>query len=184
MAYRTLTADQLVSVHGLAGVVYYPQPPRSLFDTATANFLSSAGLPGNRLFAARADVGVEEDDVDPVELGPLFDLDGLEYPAERRHWYTLGYLRTTLVVLDPVTGAVHGYIEGDDDSIVLHRDVESFAFCLTELRRLQDAGERGEGCAEVAARFREAVNGFDALPLDCEESEWSVMLDEFASGMW
>lgn len=182
--HHTLTADELVSVHGLDGVVYYPQPPRTPFEPDTATFLSSVGLPDNRLFKARADVGTDEDDIDPVELGPLFDLDELAYPQERRHWYVLGYLRTTLVVLDPATGAVHGYVEGDDDSIVLHRDVESLAFCLTGLRKLQDAAKNGEDHDALATRFRDAVNAFDALPLDHEESEWSVLLDEFASDMW
>ncbi|MGW5867165.1 hypothetical protein ACWFRJ_33985 [Streptomyces sp. NPDC055239] len=126
------TTERLVRLHGLDGVVYCPQPPYTPFETDTANFLSGVGLPGNRLFKARADVGLDE----------------------------------------------------DDDSVLLHRDVESFAFCLTELRTLQDAWKNGDDRDAVATRFRDAVNAFDQLPLDHGESEWSVMLEEFESDMW
>ncbi|GAA2349499.1 SUKH-4 family immunity protein [Streptomyces kunmingensis] len=181
---HTVTNADLVRVHGLDGVVYFPQTPRSPFSAETANFLSSVGLPHNRLFETRADVGIDEDQVDPIELGPLFDLDDLACPEERRHWQMFGYLRTTLVVVAPETGTVHGYPEGEEDSVPLHRDVESLAFCLTELRRLQDAYSQGGDTDVLATRFRDAVNAFDDLPLGEEESEWTIMLEEFTDGMW
>ncbi|MFI0237581.1 SUKH-4 family immunity protein [Streptomyces sp. NPDC016845] len=181
---HTVTSADLVRVHGLDGVVYFPRPPHSLFTPETADFLSSVGLPHNSLFGARADVGIEENEVDPTELGPLFDLDELEYPADRRHWQVLGYLRSTLITVDPATGTVHGYAEGEDDSTPLHRDVESLAFTLTELRKLLDAYDQGGDTEALATRFQGAVNAFDALPLSEEESEWTIMLEEFVDGMW
>ncbi|MFE4607975.1 SUKH-4 family immunity protein [Streptomyces niveus] len=179
---NTLTADQLVRAHGLDNVVYFPRHPRTRFEPATAAFLSTVGIPSMRLFKTRADVGVE--DPDPVELGALFDLEDDDCPAERRHWQTLGYLRTTLIVVDPDSGAVHGYPEGEEDSLPLHRDVESLAYCLTEFRKLQDAHAHGDDTEAIVHRFREAVTAFDAAPLEDDESEWNTILDEILDGIW
>jgi hypothetical protein len=179
---NVLDSEQLVRLHGLDGVIFFPQPSGEVFEPDTARFLGSVGLPVNRLYAVRADDAVDE--ADPVELGALFELEGDECPAERRHWQTLGYLRTTLIVVDPATGAVYGYPEGEEDCIPLHRDVESLAFCLSELRKLQDSSAQGGGREEIAHRFRQAVTAFDPTPLQHEESEWNTILEEFLDGMW
>ncbi|GHA18999.1 hypothetical protein GCM10010389_66090 [Streptomyces echinoruber] len=171
-------------MHGLDRIVYFPQYPGMALEPATAAFLSTAGLPATRAFLVRADVGI--DDPDPIELGPLFDLedDEFECPPERRHWPALGYLRTTLLVIDPESGKVHAYAEGEEDSLVLHRDVESLAFCLTEFRKLLDARAQGGDTAALVRRFREAVTSFDPSPLEDVESEWNVMIAEILDGMW
>ncbi|MFH8737704.1 MULTISPECIES: SUKH-4 family immunity protein [unclassified Streptomyces] len=180
----TLTADQLVRAHGLDNIVYFPQHTGTPLEPATAAFLSAVGIPNMRLFKTRADIGLE--DPDPVELGALFDLedDDFDCPAERRHWQTLGYLRTTLIVIDPDSGAVHGYPEGEEDSLPLHRDVESLAYCLTEFRKLQDAHAHKDNTEVIVHHFREAVTAFDATPLEDDESEWNTILDEILDGIW
>ncbi|MFD8804068.1 SUKH-4 family immunity protein [Streptomyces sp. NPDC059597] len=181
---NTVTGDELVRVHGLARIVYFPQYVGSDLEPGTATFLSTVGLPSDRVFLVRADAGVEEPD--PIELGPLFALDGDEFdcPPERRHWPVLGYLRTTLLAIDPESGEVHAYMEGDEDSVLLHHDVESLAFCLTEFRKLLDARGPGIDLEAVVHRFREAVTSFDPTPLENEESEWNIMLEEILDGMW
>ncbi|MGW6512497.1 SUKH-4 family immunity protein, partial [Streptomyces niveus] len=92
----------------------------------------------------------------------------------------LGYLRTTLIAIDPHSGVVHGYLEGKEDSLPLHRDVESLAYCLTEFRKLQGAHAHGDGTGAIVHRFRQAVTAFGTTPLQDDESEWNTILD----GIW
>ncbi|MEU0071195.1 SUKH-4 family immunity protein [Streptomyces sp. NPDC006332] len=141
------------------------------------------GHPATRHFLVRADVGI--DDPDPIELGALVGLEDGEFecPPARRHWPALGYLRTTLVVIDPDSGNVHAYPEGEEESLVLHRDVESLAYCLTEFRKLLDARAQGSDAEAAVHQFREAVTGFDSLPLEDEDSEWNTMLEEILDGL-
>ncbi|MYQ46648.1 hypothetical protein GTW40_16560 [Streptomyces sp. SID4985] len=83
--------DELARNHGLEGIVLFPHYPRSALAAKPATFLSAVGLPTGRVFLARAEVDAA--DPDPIELGPLFDLDGGDStcPPERRHWPVLGH---------------------------------------------------------------------------------------------
>ncbi|MYQ46647.1 hypothetical protein GTW40_16555 [Streptomyces sp. SID4985] len=91
----------------------------------------------------------------------------------------------TLLVLDPDSGEVHAYPEGKENSVILHRDVESLAFCLTGFGRLLDARQPdGDDDEARVHRFRETVTAFDATPLQDGESEWNTMLAEILDGMW
>ncbi|MEU7729170.1 SUKH-4 family immunity protein [Streptomyces sp. NPDC040724] len=92
----------------------------------TANFLSATGLPASDVFTARTDV---EDpyapESDAITIGSRFDHYGLQCPDESRPWWSIGYLFTSLLALDPASGRVHAFAEGAVDYIELHRDIES-----------------------------------------------------------
>ncbi|MFP8962062.1 SUKH-4 family immunity protein [Streptomyces nanhaiensis] len=174
--------NDLVRAYGLTGVVYFPRYSTSALEVRTENFLSSIGVPHDEIFTSRADVG--EPEPDPIELGPLFELDEQECPEERRDWLALGYLRTALIVLDPRSGAVHAYAEGEIESHPLHRDIESFAFCMIQFRRLRDARSADTDVALLVQRFRESVTAHDSTPFQYEDSEWNLILDEIRDGIW
>lgn len=60
-----------------------------------------------RTCASRAEPGNESADL--VERGPLLDKHSKGCPPEQRSWPALGYLVSTVVVLDPASGSVHAY---------------------------------------------------------------------------
>jgi hypothetical protein len=180
---HAVRSEDVIRLFGLDGVNYYPQYADSELDAGTAEFLASVGLPTDRTFASRAEP--ESGFPTPNELGPLFDRRGQACPPERRHWPVLGYLVTALVVLDPRAGTVHVYPEGEVESRLLHRDVESFVFTLCAFRKLIDAYTEDEDQVEESAyRFRQTVTAMDPTPLAEEETEWNRLLDEVLEGMW
>ncbi|MGJ5754144.1 SUKH-4 immunity protein of toxin-antitoxin system [Streptomyces puniciscabiei] len=178
-----VSSEDVIRLFGLDGVNYYPQYDGSELDAKAAEFLAGVGLPTDRTFASRAEP--ESGFPTPNELGPLFGRRGQACPPERRHWLVLGYLVTALVVLDPRTGTIHVYPEGESDSQLLHRDVESFVFTLCAFRKLTDAYTEDEDqVEEFAYEFRQAVTTVDPTPLADEETEWNRLLDEVLEGMW
>ncbi|MFJ2438057.1 SUKH-4 family immunity protein [Streptomyces anulatus] len=75
--------------------------------------------------------------LDAITLGSRFDHYGIPCPAESRSWWTLGYLFTSLIALDPASGKVYAFPEGSSGHLPLHRDVESLVYALIEFRRLE-----------------------------------------------
>ncbi|MEU9479253.1 SUKH-4 family immunity protein [Streptomyces sp. NPDC048191] len=180
---HAVSSEDVIRLFGLDGVNYYPQYAGSELDAATAGFLGAVGLPSDRTFVSRAEP--ENGFPTPAELGPLLDHRGQACPPEQRRWLVLGYLITALVVLDPQTGSVHAYPEGETESQILHRDVESFVFTLCAFRKLIDAYTEDEDEVEAFVyEFRQAVTAVDRVPLANEETEWSRLLGEVLDGMW
>ncbi|GAA3620484.1 SUKH-4 family immunity protein [Streptomyces chitinivorans] len=177
-----VTPNELTRAYGLTGVVYFPHYSTSALEFHTKNFLSSTGVPHDEIFTSRADVNDPEPD--PIELGPLLELDDQKCPEERRDWLALGYLRTALIALDPRSGMVHAYPEGELESHPLHRDVESFAFCMIEFKKLRDAKSADADVALLVQDFRESVTAHDSTPFRYEDSEWNLVLDEIRDGIW
>ncbi|MEC4018291.1 SUKH-4 family immunity protein [Streptomyces sp. H27-D2] len=181
-----MTSEDLIRLYGADGVVFLPECSRSNLDPVTAEFLSSVGLPNDRVFVSRA--GMQGPERDPYELGHLFDLDDRHCPPESRSWQVLGYLPAALVVLDPASGKVYVFQESALDYQLMHRDIESLVYCLTEFRKLDDAyKEAYPDSPDVEAlvdNFQQAVNSVDLTPLSDQESEWNRILDEVLEEMW
>ncbi|MEU1710227.1 SUKH-4 family immunity protein [Streptomyces sp. NPDC005706] len=178
-----VSGEELIRLFGLDGVNYFPQVTDGGLHPPTAEFLACVGLPTDNTFVSRAEP--ENASPTPTELGPLFDERGSACPPEQRGWVVLGYLVTGLVVLDPVSGSVHSYPEGEEEGRLLHRDVESLVFTLCAFRRLVDAYAEDEDEAEEHAHeFRQAVTAVDPTPLGDEDTEWNRLLDEVLDGMW
>ncbi|HEX5567538.1 MAG TPA: SUKH-4 family immunity protein [Streptomyces sp.] len=177
-----VTEGELIRLYGTTGVVYFPRHPESGLDPRTATFLSSTGIPHDETFVSRFDV--EEPGHDTANLGERFDRRGRRCPEEARSWLLLGYLTYSLVALDPASGKVYVFPEGDDSYTQLHRDVESLVFTLAEFRKLEEACLGTEDPEEPVTGFRARVDSFDPIPLAGEGSEWNRILDEVLSGMW
>ncbi|MFD3699601.1 SUKH-4 family immunity protein [Streptomyces sp. NPDC058646] len=181
----SVTPEDVISVCGLGGVTYFPHQGAAGLEPRTANFLSTVGLPTSDVFTARTDV---KDPYDPeigaITIGSRFDHYGLQCSDESRSWWSLGYLFTSLLAVDPESGKVYAFPEGAIDCIELHRDIESLAFALIELRKLEIDHENGADPEELAARFREAVEAFDPTPFADEESQWTFSMEELEQGIW
>ncbi|MFD4320723.1 SUKH-4 family immunity protein [Streptomyces sp. NPDC058548] len=181
----TVTPQRLTGAYGLNGVTYFPHSRIAGLDARSADFLSTVGLPTSEVFSSRMDV---EDpygpDVDAITLGSRFDHYGLQCPLESRSWWSLGFLFTSLLALDPKSGKVYAFPEGAVDCIELHRDIESLVFALIELRKLENDHEDDADPEELAARFREVVEAFDPTPFENEDSQWNLSLEELEQGIW
>ncbi|MCX5308202.1 SUKH-4 family immunity protein [Streptomyces sp. NBC_00160] len=181
----TVTSDDLINVYGLGAVSYFPHQGAEGVESRTADFLSSVGLPTSDIFTSRMDV---EDpygpEVDAITIGSRFDHYGLQCPDESRSWWSLGYLFTSLLALDPACGKVYAFPEGAIEYIELHRDIESLVFALIELRKVEIDHDIGADPEELATRFRECVEAFDPIAFADEESQWILSMEELEQGIW
>lgn len=101
-------------------------------------FLSLVGLPHAEVFTFREDLeGPYHAALDAITLGSRFDHYGIPRPAESQSGWTLGYLFTSLIALDPASAKVYGFPEGSSDYLPLLRDVESLVYALIEFRKLE-----------------------------------------------
>ncbi|MFE4373918.1 SUKH-4 family immunity protein [Streptomyces sp. NPDC056835] len=178
-----LTSGNLIRLFDLDGIIYFPDYPGNGLNAATASFLSSVGLPHDDFFTStHLDLALDESN--PVALGLLMDLEGGEIPQTRRSWPVLGSLRTAVIAIDAQSGAVHSYPEGENESQVLHRDIESFVFRLAEFRKLRDAKSEDSDNETLVQSFRTAVSTPDPTPFADEDSDWNLILDEILDGVW
>ncbi|WP_223837605.1 SUKH-4 family immunity protein [Streptomyces venezuelae] len=177
--------EHLIEAYGLGGVTYFPHQGAAGLDVRTADFLGRVGLPTSDLFTSRMDVpdpyGPE---VDAITIGPRFDHQGIQCPDESCSWWSLGYLFTSLLALDPASGKVYAFPEGAVGCIELHRDIESLVFALIELRKVEIDHDNDADPEELAARFRAAVEAFDPTPFADEESQWTLSMEELEHGIW
>ncbi|MFD5206824.1 SUKH-4 family immunity protein [Streptomyces anulatus] len=140
-------------------------------DAQAPNSSVLVGLPHSEVFTSREDL---EDPypaaLDAITPGSRFDHYGIPFPAESRPWWTLGYLFTSLIALDPASGKVYAFPEGSSGYLPLHRDVESLVYALIEFRKLEVDHDSDVDPEELSARFRETVGTFDSTPFADDES--------------
>ncbi|AYN43664.1 hypothetical protein D9753_15210 [Streptomyces dangxiongensis] len=176
----------MIEAYGLTNVVYFPRfsTGESVESRASA-LLSSVGLPHSDAFISKEN---PEDaygsGFDPLILGSRFDHYGLSCPEESRSWWLLGYLFTSLIALDPLSGKVYAFPESEEEYILLHRDIESLQFSLVEFRKIEADHENDVDPEELAERFRRVVGAFDPTPFADEESQWNLALEELEHGLW
>ncbi|MFF0447625.1 SUKH-4 family immunity protein [Streptomyces sp. NPDC004609] len=169
--------DRLVRLYGLQGVVLFPRYAGQ--DWPGSRSLASVGLPHDDLFFSRADVGDPEPL--PVGVGSWYDSRGWDCPPESRDWLILGVMSTAVFAVDPSSGRVYGFPEGEDGYESLHRDVPSFVHCLVAFRELMDAYKATDGPEAIeplVEAFRAEVEAVDPTPLGDEDSVWNLILDD------
>ncbi|MFE3479253.1 SUKH-4 family immunity protein [Streptomyces anulatus] len=134
-------------------------------DTQAPNSSVLVGLPHSEVFTSREDVEAPYPTaLDAITPGSRFDHYGTPCPAESRSWWTLGYLFTSLIALDPASGKVCAFPEGSSGYLPLHRDVESLVYALIEFRKLEVDHDSDVDPEELSARFRKTVGAFDSTP--------------------
>lgn len=174
---------------GLTGVTYFPRPAGGRLHADTARFLSYVGLPSNKFFSPRLDL----DDADRLTCRPslqvAFEEDGATCPPEAEAWEILGEFQYATVALDPATGHVHSFGEGEESYAPMHSDVSCLVHAvialeagLTELKAIAPDDEHAR--EQAVARLRERVSAGDNLPFATEDGEWTRLFEEIGFGMW
>ncbi|MFD8010845.1 contact-dependent growth inhibition system immunity protein [Streptomyces sp. NPDC058955] len=181
-----VSARRMLDAYGLRSIVYVPRTADgSACDGHSANLLSSVGLPHSDVFISRNAVpGTWPESGDTLTLGGHAFPDGWSCPVESRSWWVLGYLFASLVALDPASGKVYAFPEGEGGYHQLHRDVDSLLFTLVEFRRLENDHDADVDPEELSARFRRVVGAVDPTPFVVEDSAWNVALEELEHGIW
>ncbi|MEU9441930.1 SUKH-4 family immunity protein [Streptomyces sp. NPDC048304] len=180
-----VSPHEVLECFGLTGVVYFPRydSADNLLDQRTALFLSQVGLPDTRWFKSKASVGQGES----VSLPEWFRPEDGVLPEECRSWLVLAYFTASLLALDPKTGKVYAFGEGDplESYTELHRNVESLVYSLHLFQRFLEH-ERGDD-DELESRvdhLRSRIIEFDATPFNDDDSQWSLILEEVLDGIW
>ncbi|MFE5974372.1 SUKH-4 family immunity protein [Streptomyces sp. NPDC056460] len=184
-----IRADQVLSTFGLTGVTYFPRPTSSRMHPGTARFLATVGLPSSKLFSTKLDL----DSPGQLECRPslqvTFDTDGAVLPEGAEQWEVLGEFQYATVALDPQTGRIYSFAEGEEFYVPMHQDVSSLVHTLTvveaglaELKKLPHNDDQAR--AEAVEALRETITLLDETPFASEDGEWSRFFEEIALGMW
>jgi hypothetical protein len=184
-----LRAEQIVRTFGLTGVTYFPRPADGHLHVETARFLASVGLPSNKWFSPKLDL----DDAARLECRPslkaAFDAEGAVLPPEAEHWEVLGEFLYATVALDPRTGKIYSFAEGEEFYVPMHEDVYSLVHALTivdtgltELKMLPHDDDQAR--KDAVEHLRERLAGTDPTPFAGEDGEWSRFFEEIGFGMW
>ncbi|MCT6781480.1 SUKH-4 family immunity protein [Streptomyces sp. CS7] len=114
---------------------------------------------------------------------------GALLPEGAEQWEVLGEFQYATVALDPQTGRIYSFAEGEEFYIPMHQDVSSLVHTLTvvetglaELKKLPRNDDQAR--AEAVEALRETITRLDETPFASEDGEWSRFFEEIALGMW
>ncbi|WP_435970200.1 SUKH-4 family immunity protein [Streptomyces sp. Qhu_M48] len=183
-----IRADQVLSAFGLTGVTYFPRST-SRMHPGTARFLATVGLPSSKLFSTKLDLGSPDQLECRPSLQATFDAEGAVLPEGTEEWEVLGEFQYATVALDPQTGQIYSFAEGEEFYVPMHQDVSSLVHTLSvveaglaELKRLPRDDDQGR--AEAVETLRESITRVDETPFASEDGDWSRFFEEAALGMW
>ncbi|GAA3818334.1 SUKH-4 family immunity protein [Streptomyces phyllanthi] len=179
-----VSPGELLGAFGLSGIVYFPLHEASggSLDTRTAEFLCNVGLPDDFYFKSKASAGQEES----INLAEWFGPGDGTLPEECRAWLVLSYFAASVIALDPETGKVYAFGEGEplDSYVHLHRDVESLVYALFLFKKFEKSDHEDADVEEQVERLRAEIEAFDPLPFENDQSQWNLVLDEVIEGIW
>ncbi|MFI9210469.1 SUKH-4 family immunity protein [Streptomyces sp. NPDC053253] len=184
-----LRADQVLSAFGLTGVTYFPRPTSSRMHPGAARFLATVGLPSSKLFSTKLDLDSPDQLGCRPSLQASFDAEGAILPEGTEQWEVLGEFRYATVALDPQTGQIYSFAEGEEFYVPMHQDVSSLVHTLTVaetgLAKLKKLPRNdGQARAEAVETVRESITRVDETPFASEDGEWTRFFEEVALGMW
>ncbi|MEU2119458.1 SUKH-4 family immunity protein [Streptomyces sp. NPDC016459] len=184
-----IQADQVLSTFGLTGVTYFPRPASSRMHPGTARFLATVGLPSSKLFSTKLDLDTPHQLECQPSLKAAFDADGATLPEGTEQWEILGEFQYATVALDPQTGQIYSFAEGEEFYVPMHQDVSSLVHTLTAvetgltaLKKLHHDDDQARAVA--VETLREHITQVDQTPLASEDGEWSRFFEEITLGMW
>lgn len=110
-------------------------------------------------------------------------------PPEAEAWEILGEFQYATVAMDPDSGRVYSFGEGEEFYLPMHSDVSCLVHAVIELEaglaQLKDLPRDDEQAREQAvSQLRQRVSDHDSAPFASEESEWSKLFEEISFGMW
>ncbi|MFB7239347.1 SUKH-4 family immunity protein [Streptomyces sp. NPDC056269] len=181
--------DQVLSAFGLTGVTYFPRATSSRMHPGTASFLATVGLPSSKVFSTKLDLYSPGQFECRLFLQATFDAEGAVLPEGTEKWEVLGEFQYATVALDPQTGQIYSFAEGEEFYFPMHQDVSSLVHTLTvvetglaELKKLPRNDDQARTGAVEA--LRETITRIDETPFASEDSQWSRFFEEIALGMW
>lgn len=163
--------------------------PAELHDSARS-ILTSVGLPRDRSSFFQLDGWLFEGEDAPNRFRTCSEIDHSarykDMPQGWETWLIIGEIFYDVVVLDPVSGAVHCLPDGDYRAHLLNQSLDSFTYFtyLLEAERpaydftLSDHITDSEG---VAVSLRERMVQADPVPFDGVEPAWSGNVDREAN---
>ncbi|MEU6125981.1 SUKH-4 family immunity protein [Streptomyces sp. NPDC047123] len=174
--------------------------PPSAADTEGARLLQTVGAPVGTLTLREPDAVSGRLPLvrDVVHVTDFENLG--EARQEAATWPVIGWLLTAHLALDPRTGAVYAFDAEEEAATRLHVDTSSLIHVTTQLQRVlheftftgftftglpgdEDAEEADfERLAEELDRIRRTTSRTDPLPFTDDETPWSVIADEIATG--
>ncbi|MCX5443653.1 SUKH-4 family immunity protein [Streptomyces sp. NBC_00056] len=149
-----VTPDEVRTVFGLSGVVFFPRcnAMHSRMNDRTALLLSSVGLPDTEWFMSKASLSA----TDSINVAQWYSNRGT-VPKECHDWLVLGLFADTTLALAPDTGMIYALGDGEDELVYtpIHRDVESLTYALTKFAALrQELGGRSQQVTSMARTSR------------------------------
>ncbi|MFD0118121.1 SUKH-4 family immunity protein [Streptomyces sp. NPDC058320] len=180
-----VTPDEVRTVFGLSGVVFFPRynAVHNRMNDRTALLLSSVGLPDTEWFMSKASLSA----TDSVNVAQRYSNRGT-VPKECHDWLVLGLFADTTVALAPDTGMVYALGDGEDELVYtpIHRDVESLTYALPKFAVLRQELENNDGddLEERVDGLRAKISELDQLPFEDEDSQWNLAFEEVIDGIW
>lgn len=183
-----VTRSELVDTFGEGRIATVPATafPPAAADTEGAGLLQTVGVPTGVLLLRQPD---EDDSLLPLVQDVVYIEDFEDAPGD---WPVIGWLLNAHLALDPVSGKVHA-LDPDEETVVeLHADVSSLVQVTLRLQLLLEeftfSGDEDEEEADFERldrevdRIREETSSIDPLPFHDDETVWSVVGDEIATG--
>ncbi|MCF3130122.1 SUKH-4 family immunity protein [Streptomyces olivochromogenes] len=186
-----VTRSELAAIFGEGRLATRPATafPPFAADTEGARLLQTAGVPTGTLWLREPDEGsgrlpLVQDVVDAEDFE-----DSSEDAGE---WPVIGWLLNAHLALDPGSGKVHAFDADEGTVQELHTDVSSlvqvtlrFQRVLKEFTFSSDDGDEEadfERLEREVERIRQETSSMDPLPLQDDETVWSVVGEEIAAG--
>ncbi|MFI0243095.1 SUKH-4 family immunity protein [Streptomyces sp. NPDC016845] len=185
-----ISPQTLIDAFGIDHVAYYATPERSRLHEGTGRFLATTGLPISRWFSPLDDLEGREQITDEPSLKALFEEVGDALPQGCEDWEVLGEFLYSVMAIDPSSGKVYEFPEGEEEFHLIHADVSSLVHALIVLqeaeRDFKSVSDRPdyEVHAAITEQMKADIVAVDPTPFANEATCWSRLLEEIATGMW
>jgi hypothetical protein len=183
-----VTRSELVDIFGEDRLATLPATafPPAAAHTEGARLLQIVGVPTGtlRLRVPDEDSGRLPLVQDVVDVEDFEDASG-----EAGEWPVIGWLLNAHLALDPGSGKVHAFDADEETVRELHTDVSSLVQVTLRFQRLLeeftfsgDGDDDFERLEREVERIRQETSSVDPLPLQDDETVWSVVGEEIAAG--
>ncbi|MFJ8579312.1 SUKH-4 family immunity protein [Micromonospora sp. NPDC093277] len=186
-----VTRSELVDIFGEDRLVTLPATafPPAAADTEGARLLQTVGVPAGTLWLRVPD---EDSGRLPLVQDIVYVEDFEDSSEDAGEWPVIGWLLNAHLALDPGSGKVHAFDADEETVQALHTDVSSLVQVTFRFQRLLDeftfSGDDGDEEADFerlereVERIRQETSSIDPLPLQDDETVWSVVGEEIAAG--
>ncbi|MVO90570.1 hypothetical protein GPA10_38925 [Streptomyces sp. p1417] len=193
-----ITRSELADIFGESRLTTLPATafPPSAADTEGARLLQTVGVPADTLWLRELD---EERGTLPL-VQDVVDVEEFEDASpDAGEWPVIGWLLNAHLALDPRSGKVYAFDADEETAQALHTDVSSLIQVTLRFQRLlaeftfsssssssssDDSDEEAdfERLERETERIRQETSSVDPLPFQDDETAWTVISEEIASG--